>query len=89
MSCNGGEQEMYTAASILDNINVPVMILYGKEDITVPLDMINSMIARIDNVIIKEFDKCKHWIHLEQIEQYYECVDNFIKEGGILKNEKK
>lgn len=78
-------QEFYVDISdMLDNINVPVMILYGKEDITVPLDMINSMIARIDNITAKEFDKCKHWIHLEQIEQYYECVDNFIKEGDIL-----
>ena len=64
---------------IMEGVKVPMLVMFGQKDVTVS----RNVLARIKNQVrgceFKEFKNCKHWIHLDNEQEYFECVDEFIK----------
>lgn len=88
--------ELYS--SIIDSfekIKIPTMIIKGEKDIAVPMKTINEFINKVPKTKLEIFKDCKHWVHLDSPQKYFEVVDKFIKQnlkGDILneiKNGKK
>ncbi len=74
-------QQLYESIyHMLDNINIPLFIMYSKKDITIPSCVIEEIKKRVRMCEIQEFENCKHWIHLDDEQGYFRALDNFIKE---------
>lgn len=66
---------------IMESVKVPMLVMFGQNDVTVS----KNALARVKNQVreceFKEFKNCKHWIHLDSEQEYFECVDGFIKKN--------
>lgn len=68
---------------MVDNISVPLLIIYGKNDIVVPQNVINEIRKRVLKCDVQVFENCKHWVHLDDEQGYFRAVNNFITENLV------
>ncbi len=68
---------------MVDNISVPLLIIYGKNDIVVPKNVINEIRKRVLKCDVQVFENCKHWVHLDDEQGYFRVVNNFITENLV------
>ena len=66
---------------IMGGVKVSMLVMFGQNDVTVS----RNALARIKNQVrgceFKEFKNCKYWIYLDSQQEYFECVDGFIKKN--------
>ena len=60
------------------NIKVPIFIIYGGKDITVPNSTLNILKNMTKLYECKKYPLCKHWIHIDESNQYYNDVYKFL-----------
>lgn len=78
-------QKLYeNADELVSNVKVPILVIHGTEDITVPKRTIRAIAERIHKLKIKEFYNCRHWVHLDNEQGYFQTVDDFIKQNMIF-----
>lgn len=68
---------------MVDNISVPLFIIYGKNDIVVPKNVISEIRKRVLKCDVQVFENCKHWVHLDDEQGYFRVVNNFITENLV------
>lgn len=64
----------------LEAITVPALILHGREDRMIPLDVAVRMHRHIADSELHVFGQCGHWVQVEREDQFVEQLDNFL--GG-------
>ena len=63
----------------LDAIDVPVLILHGREDKMIPLPVAVRMHEHIKRSEMHVFGQCGHWVQLEREDQFLEQVQIFLR----------
>jgi 2-hydroxy-6-oxo-octa-2,4-dienoate hydrolase len=63
----------------LDAITVPVLILHGREDKMIPLQVAVRMHEHLKRSEMHVFGQCGHWVQLEREEQFLEQVRGFFR----------
>ena len=63
----------------LKAIKCPCLILWGSDDNQTPLYMAKKLNNRIQNSILKIFDKCGHFCFLENPEKFNIILDSFLR----------
>ncbi|MCF0125073.1 MAG: alpha/beta hydrolase [Clostridia bacterium] len=63
--------------NLIKEIKVPVMIIHGAKDITVPESVISLLKENICECEVYTYDNCKHWVHLDDEDGYFRCVNDY------------
>ena len=66
---------------IMEGVKVSMLVMFGQKDVTVSRDVLARIKNQVRGCEFKEFKNCKHWIHLDNEQEYFECVDEFIKKN--------
>lgn len=77
--------QRWETATTLHEINVPTLILCGKEDNVTPVEQAEFMHKNIENSIMHIIENAGHMSNLEQPEQFNKFLSNFIK--SLVKEE--
>ncbi|HBF97643.1 MAG TPA: alpha/beta hydrolase [Alphaproteobacteria bacterium] len=56
-----------------------VLLIWGREDRVIPLDMANLLLKTIPNAALHVFPNCGHWAQWEKSEEFNPIVTNFIQ----------
>lgn len=64
----------------LDAIEVPALILQGREDRIIPLEIAVRMHQHIANSQLHVFGKCGHWVQIEQEEGFLHQLERFLED---------
>ncbi len=62
----------------LEQINVPTLVIWGKQDTAVPLSHVDVATSRMPNCRSYIFDQCKHWPQIEHADKFNEVVLEFL-----------
>ena len=81
--CNNLYEKIYES---LKQIYVPVLVIRGSKDILVPNTVIEKLKSNINNIEICSVPECKHWIHLENENEYFNIVNNYIHSNLLKEN---
>lgn len=77
-------RELYgNANDLVSSVKVPILVIRGTEDITVPKKTITAIAVRAKQCEVKEFENCRHWVHLDDEQGYFQAVDSFITNNMI------
>ena len=63
----------------LNQIKTPTLIIWGRDDRFVPMDLGFRLLANIENSELHIFNKCGHWVQWEHAERFNTIVLDFIK----------
>jgi len=63
----------------LDAIDAPVLILHGREDKMIPLQVAVRMHEHLKRSEMHVFGQCGHWVQLEREDQFLEQVRGFLR----------
>ena len=69
----------YNSYRKLKEMNVPTLIMHGKQDILVPPSNGDLLAAKIPNAEIVHFDGNAHMIHEEEPDKFNEILLKFLK----------
>ncbi|UNK81074.1 alpha/beta fold hydrolase [Sphingopyxis granuli] len=62
----------------LETLDHRTLIIWGREDRVLPLDMAFIMLKRIPNADMHVFSKCGHWVQWERPEEFNDVVSDFL-----------
>lgn len=65
----------------LSNLNNDVLILHGRDDCVVPVDISESLFRKIKNAQMHLFGNCGHWTQIEQGPRFNALVLQFLQES--------
>lgn len=68
----------------LNAITVPTLILHGREDRVIPLDVAVRMHRHLANSELHVFGKCGHWVQLEREDRFVGELDAFLEGAAAL-----
>jgi len=63
----------------LETLYHPVLIIWGKEDRILPMEMAFPFLKILPNAELHIFPHCGHWVQWEKSEQFNRLVDNFVR----------
>jgi pimeloyl-ACP methyl ester carboxylesterase len=63
----------------LESISHKTLIIWGREDRVLPLDMAFILLKRIPNADMHIFSKCGHWAQWERAEDFNRLVTDFLR----------
>ncbi len=63
----------------LETLDHPILIIWGKEDRILPMEMAFPFLKVLRNAELHVFPQCGHWVQWEKIEQFNQLVDNFVR----------
>ncbi|MDP3906662.1 alpha/beta fold hydrolase [Novosphingobium sp.] len=63
----------------LDAIDVPALILHGREDKMIPLSVAVRMHEHLKRSEMHVFGQCGHWVQLEREDQFLDQVRGFLR----------
>ena len=80
---NGGEtngpQHLYEAlAPALRTLDVPTLIVHGRDDAAVHFENALRLLAMIPTARLHVFNQCGHWTQMEHADEFNRLVHNFI-----------
>ena len=64
--------------SELSDIDVPVQLIWGRQDTVFPLAVAHSAVERIPDAELVVLENCGHMPHLERPEELTQCVIQFL-----------
>lgn len=73
--CNDLYKKIYDC---LQQIHIPVLVIRGLKDVIIPDRVIETLKKNINDIEIYSIPECKHWVHLEQGNEYFNIVNNYI-----------
>jgi pimeloyl-ACP methyl ester carboxylesterase len=62
----------------IDKLQHPTLIIWGREDRVLPLDLAFILLKRIPNADFHVFSKCGHWAQWERADDFNELVADFV-----------
>jgi len=74
-----GSWMRYNSYRKLKEMNIPTLIMHGKQDILVPPSNADLLAAKIPNAEVVYFDFNAHLIHTEEPDKFTEVLLNFLK----------
>ncbi len=63
----------------LDAIDVPALILHGREDKMIPLSVAVRVHEHLKRSEMHVFGQCGHWVQLEREDQFVDQVRSFLR----------
>jgi 2-hydroxymuconate-semialdehyde hydrolase len=64
---------------VLQRIDHPVLLVHGRDDVIIPLETSLYLLARLSDVQMHVFGKCRHWLMIEYKHAFNELVSDFLK----------
>lgn len=74
----GVRREVYSSIVQLDRIEVPTLIIWGKQDSITPVSHANVVAKKIPHSRLHIFEQCGHWAHFEHPEKFNHLVLEFL-----------
>lgn len=71
--------EVIVPPSALRRMNMPFLLVHGRDDRFVSVDSSVYMLQHLPNVQLHVFDRCGHWAQLERKESFTKLVTDFFK----------
>ena len=68
----------------LEEIDVPTLIVWGRNDRVVPVPAALAYKKRIDHAELVIFDHCGHLPQLERPERFNRVLEDFLQRAGDL-----
>lgn len=68
--------------AVLAKCNIPTLMIHGRDDRTVPLEMTLKLFGLIPDSRAVILNRCGHWAQLEHRAEFERLVTSFIKGGG-------
>lgn len=62
----------------IETLDHPTLLIWGREDRVLPLDMAFIFLKRIPNADLHIFSKCGHWAQWERAEEFNRLVADFL-----------
>ena len=62
----------------IDKLESPTLLIWGREDRVLPLDMAFILLKRIPNADLHVFSKCGHWAQWERADEFNQLVAEFL-----------
>ena len=78
VSVFGGVRARASVDSELSDIDVPVQLIWGRQDTVFPLAVAHSAVERIPDAELVVLENCGHMPHLERPEELTQCVIQFL-----------
>ena len=63
-------------------VNVPTLLVHGREDKVVPADVSWRMVNLLPDADLHVFARCGHWTQIERADEFNALVDQFLHAGG-------
>lgn len=63
----------------LDKLTHPTLLIWGREDQIIPLDVSFLFLKRIPKAELHVFPQCGHWVQWEKADEFNELVANFLE----------
>lgn len=67
----------------------PVLLLWGRDDRTLPLDCALTALKQLPNVQLHVFARCGHWVQWERSKDFNRLVAEFLEEAENANNRSK
>jgi 2-hydroxymuconate-semialdehyde hydrolase/2-hydroxy-6-oxo-octa-2,4-dienoate hydrolase len=59
-------------------ITTPTLIVHGREDRVIPLDVGINMLNALPNADLHVFSNCGHWTQIERASEFAALVEQFL-----------
>ncbi len=66
---------------LLQRINHPTLVLHGREDQVIPLELGIRLLTNMPNAQLHVFGQCGHWVQVEREKEFVSLVMNFVSGG--------
>jgi 2-hydroxymuconate-semialdehyde hydrolase/2-hydroxy-6-oxo-octa-2,4-dienoate hydrolase len=66
----------------LPSIKTPALLIWGRQDKIVPLELGEKMVRLLPNARLEVIDRCGHWVQVEQSDTFNRLVIGFLKGKG-------
>ena len=70
---------IYNSCRKLKTVNIPTLIIHGKEDILVPPSNAELLVEKIPNAEVVYFENNAHIIHTEEPDKFIDVLIKFLK----------
>ncbi|MBB4689186.1 alpha/beta fold hydrolase [Amycolatopsis jiangsuensis] len=71
----------------LSRIDAPTLLVWGREDQTVPLTWAPKLLAGIPNAELRVLPHCRHWVQYERAPEFNHLVREFLRGGAAAASE--
>ena len=65
-------------AGLLGRVNVPSLVVWGREDAIVPVKCGEQYHEALPNSTLKVLEECGHWPHVEKRDEFIQSVTEFL-----------
>ncbi len=62
----------------LKDLKVPMLLVWGAQDSIFPAAHAHEVAKAAPNVVVRVFDQCGHWPHMEKSSEFNALVENFL-----------
>jgi len=69
----------YNSCRKLKNIDIPTLIMHGKQDMIVPFSNSELLAEKLPNAEVVHFDSSAHMIHSEEPDKFYDVLLKFLQ----------
>ena len=66
----------------LEKLKPPTLLIWGRDDKTMPLDGAFFALKRIRDVQLHVFGRCGHWAQMEHTDAFNRVVSDFLATSG-------
>ena len=63
---------------ILENIKIPTLLIWGKQDAVLPVEGGYNAIEKLENCELRVVSKCGHWVQFEYPDWFNQAVHQFL-----------
>jgi len=63
-------------------VDVPTLLVHGREDLVVPLEVSLSMLRLMPRADLHVFSRCGHWTQIERSDEFNRVVSDFLRPGS-------
>ena len=78
VNCLGLRSQHYILDRLKDS-PVPLMTVWGEEDIIIPVSNADLVRRELPNSVVRTFPQCGHWPHMEQADAFNDLLIRFLK----------
>jgi 2-hydroxy-6-oxonona-2,4-dienedioate hydrolase len=77
------KNEAIHLAARLPGVNVPALIVHGRDDRIVPLEASLRVLSVLPQSQLLIFNRCGHWAQIEHSTIFNSMVRSFLKDDGV------
>jgi pimeloyl-ACP methyl ester carboxylesterase len=75
-------RELGIEADEVSGITTPTLIVHGREDRVIPLEVGINMLRGLPNADLHVFSRCGHWTQIERAAEFAALVDQFLSNSS-------